>query len=211
MIEVQCDLRSIDLPYMIQVYDVTEEMFDELVDEDTKAELIDGVMIVHSPASMEHDNIGGFTRGLMSFYSDAKELGVVLGPDSLIHLAPGRKCAPDVFFIRQERLPMPLPKEFDGVPELVVEVLSPSNRRYDLRDKRQIYREAGVGEVWFIDGELRRILVDRRRAEGYVEEIITSGQVSSEVMPGFWLNASWLWATPLPNRFMCLEEILRGT
>ena len=165
MIEVKCDIRSIDLPYMIQVYDVTEEMFDELVDEDTKAELIDGVMIVHSPASMEHDNIGGFTRGLMSFYSDAKELGVVLGPDSLIHLAPGRKCAPDVFFIRQERVPMPLPKEFEGVPELVVEVLSPSNRRYDLRDKRLIYREAGVGEVWFIDAALRQIILDRRQAE----------------------------------------------
>ena len=57
MIEVKCDIRSIDLPYMIQVYDVTEEMFDELVDEDTKAELIDGVMIVHSPASMEHDDL----------------------------------------------------------------------------------------------------------------------------------------------------------
>ena len=57
---------------MIQVYDVTEEMFDELVDEDTKAELIDGVMIVHSPASMEHDDIGGFMRGLMSFYSEAR-------------------------------------------------------------------------------------------------------------------------------------------
>jgi Uma2 family endonuclease len=210
MIEVKCDLRSIDLPYMIQVYEVTEEMFDELVDEDTKAELIDGVMIVHSPASMEHDNIGGFIRGLMSFYSDARELGVVLGPDSLIHLAPGRKCAPDVFFIRQERMPLPLPKEFDGVPELVVEVLSPSNRRYDLRDKCRIYREAAVQEIWFIDAERRQILVDRCRAGSYVEEIITAGPVGSEVLPGFWLNASWLWATPLPNRFMCLEEILRG-
>jgi hypothetical protein len=56
MIEVTCGVKTIDLPYMLQVYGVTEEMFDELVDEDTKAELIDGVMIVHSPASMEHDN-----------------------------------------------------------------------------------------------------------------------------------------------------------
>src|SRR5262245_56629239 len=101
MIEVKCGVTTIDLPYLIQVYDVTEEMVDELVDEDTKAELIDGVMIVHSPTSMEHDNIGGFMRGLMSFYGYAKGLGVVLGPESLIHLAPGRKCAPDVFFICQ--------------------------------------------------------------------------------------------------------------
>jgi Uma2 family endonuclease len=211
MIEIKCGLKTIDLPFMIQVYEVTEEMFDELVDEDTKAELIDGVMIVHSPASMEHDNIGGFTRGLMSFYSDAQGLGVVLGPDSLIHLAPGRKCAPDVFFIRQERMPMPLPKEFEGVPDLVVEVLSPSNRRYDLRDKRLIYREAGVGEVWFIDAALRQIIRDRRQVGSYTEDIVTAGRVSSAVLPGFWIDASWLWATPLPNRFMCFEEILSGT
>jgi Uma2 family endonuclease len=210
MIEVKCGLKTIDLPFMIQVYDVTEEMFDELVDEDTKAELIDGVMMVHSPASIEHDDSSGFTWGLMSFYAEAKGLGKVLGPDSLIHLAPGRKCAPDVFFIRQERVPMPLPKEFEGVPDLVVEVLSPSNRRYDLRDKRLIYREAGVGEVWFIDGELRQILVDRRQAGSYTEEILTEGKVFSDSLPGFWLNASWLWANPLPNRFLCLEEILRG-
>jgi Uma2 family endonuclease len=211
MIEIKCGLKTIDLPFMIQVYEVTEEMFDELVDEDAKAELIDGMMIIQSPVSMEHDDIGGFMRGMMSFYSDAQGLGVVLGPDSLIHLAPGRKCAPDVFFIRQERMPMPLPKEFEGVPDLVVEVLSPSNRRYDLRDRRLIYREAGVGEVWFIDVELRRIIMDRHRAGSYVEEIFTEGEVFSEVLPGFWLNASWLSATPLPNRFKCLEEILSGT
>ena len=211
MIEVKCDIRSIDLPYMIQVYDVTEEMFDELVDEDTKAELIDGVMIVHSPASMEHDDSSGFLRGLMSFFAEARSIGKVLGPDSLIHLAPGRKCAPDVFFIRQERVPMPLPKEFEGVPDLVVEVLSPSNRRYDLRDKRLIYREAGVGEVWFIDAALRQIILDRRQVESYTEDIVTAGRVSSAVLPGFWIDASWLWATPLPNRFMSLEEILSGT
>ena len=72
MIEVKCGLKTIDLPFMIQVYEVTEEMFDELVDEDTKAELIDGVMIVHSPASMEHDNVGGFTRVLMSFFAEGR-------------------------------------------------------------------------------------------------------------------------------------------
>ncbi len=209
MIEVKCGPKTIDLPFMIQIYDVTEEMFDELVDEDTKAELIDGVMIVHSPASMEHDHIGGFLRGLMSFYADAKGLGVILGPDSLIHLAPSRKCAPDVFFIRRERVPAPLPKEFAGVPDLVVEVLSPSNRRYDLHEKRLIYREAGVPEIWFIDAEFRQVIADRWGPTGYSEEVMAVGRMASSALPGFWIETSWLWATPLPSRLLCLQEILR--
>lgn len=127
MIEVKRGIETVNLPYMIRLYGVTEEIFDELVDEDTKAELIDGVMIVHSAASIEHDDLSGFLRALMSFFTDAKGLGKVLGPDSLIHPMSGRKCAPDVFFIHQERVPIPLPKEFEGTPDLVVEVLSPSN------------------------------------------------------------------------------------
>ena len=90
MIGVKRGPKDIDLPYTIHLYGITEAMFDELVDEDTKAELIDGVMIVHSPASYEHDDLSGFIRALMSFYADARGLGKVLGPDSLIHLAPGR-------------------------------------------------------------------------------------------------------------------------
>ena len=60
MVEVQLGSKTIDLPYTISVHGVTEEMFDELVDEDTKAELIDGVMIVHSPVSLRHEHISGF-------------------------------------------------------------------------------------------------------------------------------------------------------
>ena len=208
MIEVKRDTQTVDLPYTIRLYGVTEEMFDELADEDTRAELIDGVMIVHSPASATHDDVSGFVRALMSFYADVKGLGMVLGPDSLVHLAAGRKCAPDVFFIRQEQVPIPLPKEFEGAPDLVVEVLSPSNRYDDLHDKRAVYRAAGVGEIWFIDPEQYQVLVDRQHANGYTEEVVTTDRVSSHVVNGFWLHAFWLWAEPLPNLLQCLQGIL---
>jgi hypothetical protein len=66
----------------------------------------------------------------------------------------------------------------------------------------------GVGEIWFIDPELQQVLIDRQHANGYAEEIITTGRVSSHVLTDFWLLASWLWAEPLPNRFLCLQEVL---
>jgi Uma2 family endonuclease len=202
-------LRTADLSYMIRLYDVTEEMFDESVDEDTKAELIDGVMVVHSPASPRHDDVAGFLRSLMRFYVRRKKLGNVLGPDSLVHLATCRKFAADMYFLEQKRVPRPLPrKEFEGAPDLVAEVLSPSNREVDIEDKRPAYQQAGVKEIWLIDPDAEEIMVDRRRGKRYVTRCVSRGQIKSHVIPGFWIEAAWLWSDPLPEELECLLEIL---
>jgi Uma2 family endonuclease len=202
--------RIRNLPYSLRVYGVTEAMFEELVDEDTRAELMDGVMIVHSPASLRRDYLGGFLRGLMADYAEESDQGVVLGPDSLVHLASCRRLAPAVFFLRQKRVRMPLPDQFEGAPDLVVEVLSPSNRAEDLQDKRPAYREAGVPEIWFVDPDEHQVLIDRRRKKTYSARAVSRGRVASAVLKGFWIEASWLWSEPLPRRKDCLRAILGG-
>src|SRR5438309_1613309 len=101
MVEVKFGYKTVDLPYTIRVHGVTEETFDELVDEDMKAELLDGVMIVHSPATLQRDDMGGFLRALASFYADARRLGKVLGPGGIVRLASCRKFAPDLFFLKK--------------------------------------------------------------------------------------------------------------
>jgi Uma2 family endonuclease len=209
MVELKLRHRTVDLPYTVRLYGVTEEMFDELVDEDTKAELLDGVMIVHSPASPRHDDTAGFLRSLMRFYARTKRLGKVLGPDSLVRLKPRRKVGPDLFFFRQDRLPRPLPaKQFEGAPDLIVEVLSPSNRSDDLEDKRPLYRQAGVKEVWFVDPDRQEILVDRRGRRRYTTRTVTSGRLESAALEGFWIEVDWLWADELPEELACLNKIL---
>jgi Uma2 family endonuclease len=208
MVEVKFGLRTVDVPYTIRLYGVTDEMFDELVDEDTKAELIDGVMIVHSPATLRHDNVAGFLRSLMRFYAADKGLGSVLGPDGLVRLKKGRRVGADIFFLPQDRVPKPLPKEYKGVPDLFVEILSPSNREEDLEDKRPLYREASVKEIWFVDLEEQQIIVDRRRGRRYATKTISTGRVESTVIKGFWIEAEWLWTDPLPNEMQCLRDIL---
>jgi Uma2 family endonuclease len=208
MVELKLGLRTVDLPYTIRVYGVTEETFDELVDEDTKAELLDGVMIVHSPATIQHDDLSGFLRSLMRCYAEERELGKVLGPDALVHLATCRRFGPDAFFIERRRVPHPLPEEFEGAPDLALEVLSPSNRDDDLNDKRPAYRQAGVKEIWFVDPREQQIILDRRRRKGYTTATVTTGRATSAVLTGFWVETSWLWADPLPSVMRCLLEIL---
>jgi Uma2 family endonuclease len=208
MIEVLIDKHTLELPYLIWISGVTESDFDAWTDEDTKAELLDEAMIVHSPTTLRYDYLDGFLISLMRLYSEARGLGVVLGPNSIIHLATSRKFAPDILFIRRERVPLPMTKEFEGAADLVVEILSESTRRYDLREKRQVYREAGIIELWFIDESQQRMIIDRKEGTGYREEVIRAGQANSVVLPGFWVDASWLWQEPLPEVMGCLQKIL---
>ncbi len=198
--------RQVQTPFLVHMFGVTERDFDELTDEDTKAELLDGVMIVHSPTTWRHDDLQGFLLSLMRFYAETRGLGKVTGPNTLIHLATCRKFVPDVLFIQQPRVPTPLTSEFEGGADLVVEILSESTRRYDLTEKHQAYQEASIPEIWFVDEEQRQVIVDRRERTRYKEEIKSRGKVSSKVMPGFWVQAGWLWQDPLPSLRECLER-----
>jgi Uma2 family endonuclease len=204
------DLKSMDLPYLLRVYGVSEEMFDEIIeDEDTKAELIDGVLIVHSPTTLEHDDLVTFIASLLRFYAGRKQLGLVLGAaNALARLKTDRRVAPDVFFVSKQKVPSRLPKQLEAAPDLVVEVLSRSNRSYDLGEKRAAYQAAAVSEIWFVDSEASEMILDRRRNANYLSQTLHEGRAVSEVVEGFWLDASWLWSSPLPDPLSCLDRIL---
>jgi Uma2 family endonuclease len=209
MIEVRNGLQTVNLPYTIRVYGVSEGRFSEIVDEDTKAELLDGVMIVHSPATIEHDDLGGFVRTLMRVYARRRRRGKVLGPDSLVHLKTCRLLVPDTYFVDKRRAPSHKIKAFEGSPNLALEVLSPSNRDLDLEDKRPAYRQARVPEIWLIDPEEEIVIIDRKRGRDYVTEVLAAGKAYSDVLAGFWLQVEWLWRDPLPDELDCLRAILK--
>jgi Uma2 family endonuclease len=89
-------------------------------------------------------------------------------------------------------------------------VPSPSDRAYDLPHKAAIYRSAGIPEIWYVDGEEPALVVDRRVEAGYRRDSHPEGFVGSASLPGFWIDAAWLWPDPLPNPRECLERILAG-
>src|SRR2546430_7000309 len=105
MVELKIGCRTVELPFLLRLYDVTERKFDTLVDDDTRAELCDGVMVVHSPTSMLHDEVENFVRELINMYAEKKKLGRAYGPNSLFRPAKGRRFAPDVYFLEKARIP----------------------------------------------------------------------------------------------------------
>jgi Uma2 family endonuclease len=97
-----------------------------------------------------------------------------------------------------------------GVPDLVVEILSPKDTLADIVALEADYRSIGASEIWFIDQKRKQVRVLQKRGERYQEEVISKGVMRSEVVEGFWLKVEWLFAKPLPLRLDTLTQILEG-
>ena len=95
----------------------------------------------------------------------------------------------------------------EGPADLVIEIASDSDPRLDVREKLPRYREAGIDEIWLVDPFEQHVLAENRDPGGYASQRLDAGRLTSRVIPGFWIDVSWLWQEPLPSTLACLREI----
>ncbi len=109
-----------------------------------------------------------------------------------VALPTGQGLIPDLSLIRKERETELLTSsgKIQGVPDLVVEVISPSTRARDTVHKMRIYHEAGVPWYWLIDSETLTIQEYQHTPEGYLlRTAAEAGEVfHSKAVEGFTIN-----------------------
>jgi Uma2 family endonuclease len=187
---------------------MTEEEFEAWCDEDVKAEYVDGEVIVHSPVSTRHSDAVWFIGYLLKTIVQQHDLGRVLGPEVQVRLRPGLRRVPDLLFVAKARADMIQPTLIEGAPDLIVEIVSPDSVERDWREKYLEYQTAGVGEYWVVDLEYQRMAVYWLDEQGHYQAAsVEEGVYRSQVLPGFWLQAEWLWQEPLPNELDVAREM----
>jgi len=80
-----------------------------------------------------------------------------------------------------------------GAPDLVIEILSPGNSRKEVRDKYELYEEAGVREYWVVNPTEQNLVVFLLTAEGKFgsARMYTGGdRLDAATVPGFTINVS---------------------
>ena len=168
-------------------------------DDDKRYELIEGEIFDMAPPGGEHGyyafEIGFFIR----LFDRQRKLGVAM-VETGFHPPNDRYTvlSPDFSFTRKERAPNPIPKNFMPLmPDLAVEIKSPSNTLAELRRKAAIYLNHGSQLVWIILPASQSAEVHRLDASGDLQrEIIAAdGALSGEqVLPGFALPLAKLFA-----------------
>jgi Uma2 family endonuclease len=127
-------------------------------------ELVDGVLIVSPFASRRHALAALRLQRILDGPCPPELL--VLGTIN-VDQEPATNLQPDVTVTRAADLDAPAT---EGRPLLVVEILSPSTRRFDLTLKRQIYAEMGIPSYWLIDIKEPSVLVLELARPGAYEE-----------------------------------------
>ena len=162
-------------------------------------ELADGELYEMPPPSIEHQQLIGLLYHTMQAYLDAAtpQLGIALlgvGVAMSEFLSP----VPDLVFVRAGRENILRRNYIDGIPDLLVEVLS-TDRRRDLVMKRGWYAEAGVPEYWIIDPVNETITVLELSGGEYVEGAVLgrNDTLTTATIPGFALSLEQLFGDPV--------------
>lgn len=134
-----------------------------LPDDERRHELEAGWLVSEPLPSLLHDRVRRRLERILEAFVATHRLGEVFGEAGFI-LAhdPDTVRGPDLSFVARERLlGIDYARFFDGAPDLAIEILSPSNRAYQVRAKVADYLAAGCRLVWVVDSKRRCVITYR--------------------------------------------------
>ena len=168
---------------------VTAEQLVEISQDDThRYELIQGELIVMSPAGGRHGKLASRLHIAIGVFVEEHALGEALAAETGYRLTqnPDTVLAPDVSLILSANLPPGRITEafIPGAPDLVVEVLSPSDTAIRIAVKVQTWLRHGTQLVWVVEPETEAVTV--YRPDGNVTLLKSGDSLDGEqVLPGF--------------------------
>ncbi|MCY7356285.1 MAG: Uma2 family endonuclease [Rudanella sp.] len=149
-------------------------------------ELIDGEIVAKNHPSATHQLVLlELAARLREFVKASNSGKVFIAPFGVVPES-GTDVQPDLFVVLDANLPKLQEDGFFGVPDLVVEIISPSSIKLDRNTKFKLYERTGVAEYWIVDTKYQSIEVYGRQGNGYdlISFAVEKGAVQSSVLSG---------------------------
>ncbi|TGK56198.1 Uma2 family endonuclease [Leptospira wolffii] len=163
-----------------------------LPDDGFQYELVEGGMRIAPSGSFHHGELQLRFGHLLSEYLGSNPIGRVSLETDMIWEERNTILRPDISFVSKDRLSI-IQEHISGPPELVIEILSLSNRSWNLGKKAELYLYFGVLEYWIVDPSGRSLQVWRNR-NGEEWKKDRGAILESEILPRFRIQ---------PREFFC--------
>ena len=155
-------------------------------------EIVDGDHYVNPAPSLYHQQVSRHIQFQLYTAIETPELGVVINAPVDVQLTDHDIVQPDLVVITKPNFHIMTPTKVRGVPDLLVEILSPSNAKYDLETKRQAYQRCGVPEYWIVSPDEHQVLQLVMR-EGTYGETVARDSITMAVAPHVQVDLRRVW------------------
>jgi len=149
--------------------------WEDLPDDGNRYEVIEGVLYMSTSPSSFHQWITRRIARVLMAQIDDIGIGVTFWAPLGVFMPGCDPVQPDIFVVRTDDLAI-VQTRIEGVPSLLVEILSPSNSSADTDVKRRAYARAGVPEYWIVRPGRRDVLV-YSQPDGGLEDYAQSVRV----------------------------------
>ena len=149
--------------------------WEDLPDDGNRYEVIEGVLYMSTSPSSFHQWITKRIARVLMAQIDDSGIGVTFWAPLGVFMPGCDPVQPDLFVVRTDELAI-VQTRIEGVPSLLVEILSPSNSSADTDVKRRAYARAGVPEYWIVRPGRRDVLV-YSQPDGGLEDYAQSVRV----------------------------------
>ena len=160
--------------------------------DDARYELIDGELVLMPSPRIIHQILLLKLASLLDAFVEENFIGRVLIAACDVYFSDTVILQPDILFVSNARAHIITEANVQGAPDLVVEIISPSDPNRDRVRKRRIYERHRVGEYWLVDPYARNITVLLLGDDGYETAGIygVGDTLTSPTLRGFALDVS---------------------
>jgi Uma2 family endonuclease len=156
----------------------------KMLPEGTLAELINGQIYMSPTPTNLHQRISRKLEIKLIEFIESNFLGEIFhAPLDIYFDSEANAVQPDIIFISKENASQPLDEvPYKGVPDLLVEILSPSNNKHDLVVKKELYEKFGVKEYWIVEPFSKEVTVYKLQGSSYILASKEIGKVLSPLL-----------------------------
>lgn len=139
-----------------------------LPEDGKRYEILTGDLYVTPAPTPRHQSISKEIEFYLMSCLEKKGMGKVFHAPIDVALADDTIVQPDILFIRTAKLYIIGERYIEGPPDLIIEILSPSTRRRDIRTKSALYAQFNVPHYWIVDPDLDCVELFQLQEQRYV-------------------------------------------
>lgn len=152
-----------------------------MLPEGTRAELINDTIYMSPTPNFQHQEISTEILNQIRNYAKGRGLGTCL-PTIDVFFDRKNVFEPDILFIAKENMGIVRDNKIKGSPDLIVEILSPGNRKHDTEKKKAAYEKFGVKEYFVVDPETKETITWYLVNAKYRKQRSSKGRIKSRLL-----------------------------